>query len=179
MPSRAHLRLMGSTPGPSANKEGQLGLGSPGLIKLVSSVRFGVLLAQSISQAQLHPCPSGTWPAAARPAFDAAYKTLKKKMEENSSTVGIPGIFVTQLPSTPSQTPRRQLEVGPWLFPRSPSWQFHQGSGWYTHQSQAVMDYCSLWLLFTAQSNLGDTHISQFRDFFYFIISPALSASGS
>ena len=41
MPSRAHLRLMGSTPGPSDNKEGQLGLGSPGLIKLSLSVRFG------------------------------------------------------------------------------------------------------------------------------------------
>lgn len=38
-----------------------------------------------------------------------------------------------------------------------------------TRQRQAVMDYCSLWLLFTAQSNLGDTHISQFGDFFYFM----------
>lgn len=77
--------------------------------------------------------------------------------------------MVTHSP-LPTLTPRRPLEIGPWF-----SFQGHlhdnstRALAGSTRQHQAVMDCCLLWLLFTAQSNLGDTHISQFRDFFYFM----------
>lgn len=90
-------------------------------------------------------------------------------MEENSSAVGRREL-VTPFPSIPCLDSQEPAEGWTLALPQghlhNSSTRAPAGS---TRQRQAVMDYCSLWLLFTAQSNLGDTHISQFRDFFYFM----------
>lgn len=99
-------------------------------------------------------------------------------MEENSLAKGSRELVTSYLSIPHAQMPGRQLEVRPRL---SPQGHLHdsctRAPAGSTRQRQAVMDYCSLWLLFTAQSNLGDTHISQFRDFFYFMKNqPAVQA---
>lgn len=122
---------------------------------------LSVLLTRFISPGSAPSSAPRTWLAAARLASVQHVKHWKENGGEQLSNRE-EGTCRHSLPPH-TQTPGRQLEVGPWL---STQGHLHDSS---TRQRQAVMDYCSLWLLFTAQSNLGDTHISQFKGFFYFM----------